>query len=127
VARRTKRRPHARTLRRRSRVQSAAGKAAGKDTAAAVGTAITTGVGTTARSSRAQTSTRKRGEYKKPEQELIRELVDKEWPAGQWKYLSSDAIRKGLETSFKKMGLPNPKSDHYLRALSRRKDKPRFR
>jgi hypothetical protein len=86
-------------------VQFAAGTAAGKGIARAVGVA-----------------TRKRGKYKKREQELIRELAEERWPGGAWEHVRTPLIIETLDKEFKDRGLPVPERDQYLRALGRRKD-----
>jgi hypothetical protein len=103
VARRIKRLPRAKKGLRRSRV-SAVGRADGQSTAIAVGK-----------------STRKRGQYRKREQELILALADKKWAGGSWKHLSTPVIMKALEPEFKNRGLPFPERNRFLRALDRRK------
>ena len=104
MARRTKRRPRAKTPSRRSRVQSAVFRASGQSTATFVGAA-----------------TRKRGQYKKRDQKLILALADKKWPDDSWEDLSTPVIMKALEPEFKNRGLPFPERDKFLRALGRRK------
>jgi hypothetical protein len=93
-------------------VQSAVGTAAGQSTVTGVGAAIATGVGASAR---------KRGQYKKREQKLIRSLADKKWPDGSWEHLSTPVIMKALEPEFKNRGSPFPERNKFLRALGRRK------
>ena len=104
MARRTKRRPRAKTPLRRTRVQSVVGIADGQSTATAV-----------------SKSTRKRGQYEKRERKLIRALADKKWPDGLWEHLSTPKIMKALEPEFKNRDLPFPERDTFLRALDRRR------
>jgi hypothetical protein len=85
-------------------VQSAVFRASGQSTATFVGAA-----------------TKKRGQYKKREQELILALADKKWRDGSWKHLSTPVIMKALEPEFKNKGLPFPERNKFLRALGRRK------
>ena len=113
MARRTKRRPRAKTPLRRSRVQSAVGTASGQSTATAVGAAIATGVGTSA--SKRSKSPSKRVSVTS----LIQQLAAKQFLGGYYP-IPTKTIMKKVNPELKEQAGREYSVSTFQRALGRR-------